>query len=66
MSNEHVHPAFLDILDAMCLPMNEGAQAFLDGRSDEENPYTAGTLLHEEWERGWDKECARFMERNAA
>ena len=33
---------------------NEGFEAFLEGLSDDTNPYQNGTALHYEWESGWD------------
>lgn len=45
---------------------NEGCEAFLQGMDESVNPYQPGTMLAEDWLRGWDAECARFIERQAA
>ena len=33
---------------------NEGMAAFLEGYSDDLNPYDAGSWKAEEWQTGWD------------
>jgi hypothetical protein len=34
----------------------QGRAAFLDGYSDDLNPYQRGTALYDDWEAGWDHE----------
>jgi ribosome modulation factor len=54
MANSTASTVGRDILDAFAF--SQGQQAFLDGYADDVNPYTRGTMLHEEWTNGWDKE----------
>ena len=45
-----------DIIDRFAY--SQGQQAFLDGYADDLNPYQRGTMLHDEWEQGWDHEAS--------
>lgn len=34
----------------------QGREAYLDGKSEDQNPYQRATICAAEWERGWDYE----------
>jgi hypothetical protein len=64
MANSTASTVGRDILDAFAF--SQGQQAFIDGLVDDSNPYHDGTMLYREWQRGWDSECALYIERQAA
>ena len=38
----------------------QGREAYLDGKSEDQNPYQRGTNCADEWERGWDAEFENY------
>ena len=45
-------------MSADLIAFQQGRDAFLDGYADDLNLYQRGTMLYDEWERGWDHESS--------
>ncbi|CAN7514638.1 ribosome modulation factor [Brucella pseudogrignonensis] len=43
--------------DAYNRAINQGQQAWHDGKDESENPYPHNSANHDAWAKGWQQEC---------